>query len=194
PGARLCHEYRALSIVATGERLLRNGRSSGGRVPADSLPWPRSLQLLPPFADQRLNSPQPNPGGQEGTPPPGRRPPLRRGVSNAIWCIDGDPTVLHNDRIGLHGKHAGRRYDLARAHIELAAMKIALDDIVAQIAFCERAGPVGTRVIGDKELTVDIENGEHQASNFHLQGATLLDINRAAELEPTWPRGHGASS
>jgi hypothetical protein len=124
---------------------------------------------------------------------PGRRPPLGRGLSKAIWLIDEHPTAFHNDRIGFHGKHAGRRYDLARAHIELAAMKIALDDIVAQIAFCERTGPVGARVIGDEELPVDIEDGEHQASDLHLQGATLFDINRTAELEPTWLRGHGAS-
>jgi len=47
-------------------------------------------------------------------------------------------------------------------------MKIALDDIIAQIAFGERARPMGARVIGDKVLTIDIENREHQASNFHL--------------------------
>jgi len=104
---------------------------------------------------------------------------------SAIWCIDEHPTVFHSDSIGFHGKHAGRRYDLARAYIELAAMKIALDHILAQIALCERAGSVGARVIGDKKLTVDIEDGEHQAPNFYLQGATLRDINRAAELEPT---------
>jgi hypothetical protein len=72
-------------------------------------------------------------------------------------------------------------------------MKIALDDIATQIAFSERARPVGARVIGDVVLAVDIENGEHQASNFHLQGATLLDIKRAAELEPRSSRGHGAT-
>src|SRR5215831_10463227 len=51
------------------------------------------------------------------------------------WRVDQHPTVLHSDGIGLHGNHAGRCYHLAGSYIELAAMKIALDDIVAQIAF-----------------------------------------------------------
>jgi hypothetical protein len=119
--------------------------------------------------------------------------PCEGALSNALRCIDEHPTFLHNDRIGSHGEHARGRYDLARAYIELAAMKIALDDIATQIAFSERARPVGARVIGDVVLAVDIENGEHQASNFHLQGATLLDIKRAAELEPRSSRGHGAT-
>jgi hypothetical protein len=38
-------------------------------------------------------------------------------------------------------------------------MKIALNDIAAQKALCERPGPVGAGVISDKELTVDIEDG-----------------------------------
>jgi hypothetical protein len=116
-----------------------------------------------------------------------RRPPkpsARRHLSNAIWSIDEHPIVLHNDAIGLHRKYARRRYDLARADIELAAMKVALNNIVAQIAFCERAGPVGAGIVGDKELAADIENGEHQSCNFHLQGATPCHINCAAEGEP----------
>jgi hypothetical protein len=159
------------------------------------------MRPMPAFANRRLIScqaapvpaPSGNPWWQGQGHHPGRRPPTR-GLSKAIWLIDEHPTVLHNDRIGFHGKHAGRCYDLARAHIELAAMKIALDDILAQIAFRERARPVGARVIGDEEFPVDIEDGEHQAADFHLQGATLLNINRAAELEPTWLRGHGASA
>ena len=108
-----------------------------------------------------------------------------------IWCFDEDPTVLQSDRVRPHRDHAGRRYHLTGAHVELAAVKIAFDDITAQEAIRQRARPMSARVVSDEVLTVQVEHSQNQALDFYLERASVPDVGRAAELDVASSNGHG---
>src|SRR6476661_3144944 len=96
--------------------------------------------------------------------------------------LDDDHAVLDSDRVSLHGHHTRGRYDLTRSHVELPAVKIALDDIAVQVALRKRAGAVSTRIVSDEELTIDVEHRQSQATDLHLECGAVRNVSGAAEL------------
>ena len=46
--------------------------------------------------------------------------------------------------------------DLAGLDVELAAVEIAFDDVVFDIAFRQRTGPMRTGIVGDVEFAVEL--------------------------------------
>jgi hypothetical protein len=59
-------------------------------------------------------------------------------------------------------------------------VEIALDDVVFDIAFRQRAGPVGAGIVDDIELAVDIEDREYQVPHLDLERRTGRDVGSAA--------------
>ena len=95
-------------------------------------------------------------------------------------------------QIGFDRNHARRGDDLSGPDIELSVVKIALDDVAFDIAFRQRAWPVGAGVVGHKELAVDVEHREDQVVflNFKvpptstsevLHNSTLRGINSSLD-------------
>src|SRR5580692_11120804 len=104
--------------------------------------------------------------------------------------LDRHLPIHDRRRIGLDRHHTGRRDHLAGADIELAVVEIALDHVVLDIAFRQRAGAVGARIVGDVELAADIEYRERQILDLDLERGTGRHLVGAAELD-TLSAGHG---
>src|SRR5579862_4263113 len=103
--------------------------------------------------------------------------------------FNGHLAVDQERRIDLDRHHAGRRHHFAGTHVELAVVEIALDDVVFEIAFGERARSVGATIVGDKKLAVDVEYGKRQVAGLDLQRRPRRHIVGAAELD-TLAGGH----
>src|SRR5580704_3525339 len=104
--------------------------------------------------------------------------------------FDGDLPVDHQRRIGLDRHHAGWRDHFAGADIELAIVEIALDHVVLDIAFRQRAGAVGAGIVGDVELAADVEHRQRQILDLDLERRAGRHLVGAAELD-TLSAGHG---
>ena len=83
----------------------------------------------------------------------------------------------------LSRSHAGRQHDLSGADIELPVMEVALDHITFDIAFRQRAGPVGAKIVEHVELAVDVEDRDAQAFLLDLEGGADRDLVGAAEFD-----------
>jgi hypothetical protein len=62
----------------------------------------------------------------------------------------------------------------------LSIVKIALDDVAFDVAFRQRARPVGTSVVGHEELAVDVEHREDQVVLLDSQSAARLHLGSIA--------------
>ena len=106
--------------------------------------------------------------------------------------------VLHDGRVGLDRDHARRRHYLAGLDVELAVMKIALNDVAIDKALGQRARTMGTGVVGDVVLAVKIEYRDGQAAGFHPERVTGGNLIGFAEFDAGWhrfllPKGDGVA-
>jgi hypothetical protein len=77
-------------------------------------------------------------------------------------------------------------------------MEIALHHFAIDLAFRERAGAVGARVIGDEVAAAEVEDGEDQALALDLDGASFGDVcvaqSCSIEPFPGWISQYGMES
>ena len=71
-------------------------------------------------------------------------------------------------------------------------MEIALDDVVLEIAFGQRARPVRAHVVGDEELAADVEHRQRQILNLDLERVAGGDLVGAAQFDPLSRHGRTA--
>src|SRR6516164_272044 len=100
--------------------------------------------------------------------------------------LDEDLSAFDDRGISLDRNHARRPDHGAGADVELPAVKIAFDDITFDEAFRQRARAVRAVIVGQEELTVEVEDGERQiilldlehGANVHVRSVAQLDLGR----------------
>jgi hypothetical protein len=82
----------------------------------------------------------------------------------------------------LTGDHAGRRRHFASLDVELAIVKIALDDLTLDEPFRKRARAVGAGIVGHEELAIQIENRKHETRFVDLERVAGRHLGGAAQI------------
>src|SRR5262245_16441959 len=101
----------------------------------------------------------------------------------SLFRLDQHAAILHHGLVGLDRHHAGRRHHLAGLDVELAVVKVALDDVTLDETFGEQAGAVRAGVVGDIELAVEIEHREREAARFDPERGAGRHLGGAAEID-----------
>ena len=65
----------------------------------------------------------------------------------------------------------------------MTIVEIALHDVAVDIAFRERAGTVRAQVVGDEELSGDVEDRKHQIVNLDLKRGARRDVGSGAQID-----------
>src|SRR5207302_3652576 len=78
--------------------------------------------------------------------------------------------------------HAGRRDHFASLDVELAIVKIALDDLTLDEPFRKRARAVGAGIVGHEELAIQIENRKHETRFVDLERVAGRNLGGAAQI------------
>ena len=96
--------------------------------------------------------------------------------------IDKHFTVDHDGMEGAQGNHARRSDNFTGPNIERAVVKIAFDGVTVHATFRQRAGAMGTVVIGYVEVIAEVEYGECQTSRFNLYDSAFGDVDRRTKF------------
>src|SRR5262249_51799240 len=97
--------------------------------------------------------------------------------------LDEDLSTFDDRGISLDRNHARRPDHLAGADIELPAVKIALDDIVFDEAFRQRARAVRAVIVGHEEFAAEVEDGERQIVPLALEHGSIFHVASVAKFD-----------
>jgi hypothetical protein len=163
---------RSVSVQAQQNRaLLAQAMTRGGFRPYDKEWWHFTLANEP-FPDTYFDFPCVEANASRVT--------VQGGETSHLSDLDEDFPVFDHRPIGFDRNHARRGDDLSGPDIELSVVKIALDDVAFDIAFRQRARPVGAGIIGHKELAVDVEHREDQVVFLDSQSAAHVHVGGIA--------------
>jgi hypothetical protein len=90
--------------------------------------------------------------------------------------LDKDAAAVDLRRICLEPVDAGRPNDLASANVELATVKVTLDDMPFYPTSRKRAGAVSAYIVCNEVIAIDFENGENEPVEFDSNGITIGNV------------------